>query len=320
MISPFIKADMVSRAGSGQRWRIPHSETHLSIAILLPDTEPPSVKWILPDGRQIDGPVIDADVSAGETLCICDDFTRCGIDMDGCDPYAIHLVVAEMPVVRPRLKNIPGRCGMLMDARYNTVPYVLNSDGNEVKSGACYIKIHGSTNRPSGLIFTVEDINKRKALSGSGRKTHVHLEIAYAPYFTGDLAKLNIETQYYYRVPNADFTSYLPINPGRGHMVDVMQHTIIHHTGVHGHCNLSTAQPGHFGFYGNPHMTPDDYDQTVITLATSMQSRKDTNTLDMFLFDPDEFVLEISSRRTSASDEAVNTLRNLGMAVVEMDD
>lgn len=313
MISPFLIANRMSRVGNAQRWTIIHGATHLSISILLPDTDPPNVKWILPDGRQIENSQIDIDVPAGETTCICDDFTRCGIDMLGCDPYAIQLRTYEMPIIRPRLTNLPGRYGMYRDMRYNSPGYVSNSEGAKKPMGAIHMKIIGS-----GMVITVDDINRKKA--ACEKASHTHLEVGYVPNFTGNLADLNVTTQYWYRIPNNDFTGYVDIPDRADDMVNIMQHTIIHHTGVYGHCNLSNVSPGHFGFYGNPNMTPDDYDQTCIELAASMQSCQNTGALSIFTFDASDFILDISSRRTSASDEAVATLRALGMIVNEIAD
>ena len=321
MSLPYILTAQLSKPKRKNVWRIEHDATHLSITILLPDTDPPGVKWVLPNGQQIDGNVLDADVPAGETLCICDDFSRCGIDMTGCDPYALCVNVGEMPVTRPRLVSMRGRRGMYRDVVFNSPATVLHPDGSSLAGcGASKIKMTGSADCPVHLVMTVEDINRKKAGSASGRATHTHLEIGYAPFFTGDLANLNIKTQHFYRVPNADFTSYLQDKPETGHMRYVMQHTIIHHTGVHGHCDLSSVSPGHFGFYGNPNMTPDDYDQTVITLEARMQTLSDESALTTFTIDPEDFILEISNRRTSASDVAVEQLRTLGCSVVEIED
>jgi len=319
MIKPYLMTAQVARPKSNI-WRIVHDATHLAITILLPDTDPPAVKWVLPGGQQVDGHVLDADVPAGETLCICNDFSRCGVDMTACDPYALHVNVSEMPIVRPRLYGMRGNCGMYRDRVTNSPGTVLASDGTTKTVGAGQIRLVGSADCPVQMVMTVEDINRRKAGHGSGRNTHQHLEIAHAPYFTGDLSKLNIDTQHFYRKPNADFTSYIQDNPASGNMYFAHQHTIIHHTGVHGHCDLSKASPGHFGFYGNPNMTPDDYDQTVITLATSMQFLANSNALSILTIDPDDLKLEISSRRTSASDDAVAALNSLGCTVVEMND
>lgn len=321
MSLPYILTAQVARPKRKNVWRIEHAATHLSITILLPDTDPPGVKWVLPSGQQIDGNALDADVPAGETLCICDDFSRCGIDMTGCDPYALCVNVGEMPVTRPRLVSMRGRRGMYRDVVFNSPATVLTPDGEAFRGmGAGKYKIVGSADCPVQMVMTVEDINRRKAASGSGRATHTHLEIGYAPFFTGDLANLNIDTQHFYREPNADFTSYVQFNASSGHMRFVMQHTIIHHTGVHGHCDLSSVSPGHFGFYGNPNMTPDDYDQTVIAYAANMQTLSDASALTTLTIDPEDSILEISKRRTSASDAAVEQLRTLGCTVVEIED
>ena len=105
MILPYLLTAQVAKPKRENVWRIEHAATHLSITILLPDTDPPSVKWVLPSGQQIDGNVLDADVPAGETLCLCGDFTRCGIDMTGCDPHTLRLRVTDMPITRGKSKT-----------------------------------------------------------------------------------------------------------------------------------------------------------------------------------------------------------------------
>lgn len=312
MITPYLKTAQVARVKHDHIWRIVHDATHLSISILLPDTDPSAVAWILPDGHRIEGATLDADVPAGETLCLCDDFSRCGIDMTGCDPYAVHINCAEIPTVRAKLSGMH-RHGNYRDMRYNTPSNVLNSEGVQLPTGAIQIRI-----AHSDMIMTVGDINRKKA--ACGRATHTILEIAHMPNFTGDLASLNIDTQYWYRIPDNDFASFVDIPNNNNEKVYVGQRTIIHHTRVHGHCDLSSVLPGHFGFYGNPNMTPDDYDQTCITLAACMQSLQNAGALTVLTIDPDDFMLDISARRTSASDTAVEQLRSLGMAVNEIDD
>jgi hypothetical protein len=312
MIAPYLMTAQVARVKHEHIWRIVHDATHLSISILLPDTDPPAVAWVLPNGQRIEGATLDADVPAGETLCLCDDFSRCGIDMSGCDPRATRTNCAEIPTVRANLSGVH-RCGNYRDMRYNTPDYVLNDEGTQISVGVIHMR-----RVRSDMVMTVEDISRRKAATQNG--THVCIEIAHMPNFTGDLSDLNVKTQYFYRVPNSDYTGYVDIPDRADDMVHVMPRTIIHHTGVHGHCDLSSVLPGRFGFYGNPNMLPDDYDQICITLAACMQSLQDNGALTVLTIDPNDFVLDISARRTSASDAAVEQLRSLGMTVNEIDD
>lgn len=318
MITPYLKTAMVARVGNANRWRIPHGATHLSITILLPDTDPPSVSWVLPDGQKIDGNVIDADVPAGETLCLCDDFSRCGIDMTGCDDAALSVNVYETPISRGRLK-MRGRCGFFRDRQRNMPKYVTASDGTSQRAmGADKLRVTGTADNPSEVIVTVQDLNKW--ITENGKKgTWNSIELVHVPYFTGDLAELRTSTQYFYRIPNPDFTSYSPTDRADAKVHEMPRLSIVH-TGVHGHCDLSNILPGHFRFYGNPNMTPDDYDQIAIKLATSYQSMQNNGGLQLFILNPDDFVLEISSRRTSASDAAIATLQGLGMTIIEIED
>lgn len=322
MSLPYILTDMMARQGTEQSWRIIHDATHLSITILLPDTDPPSVKWVLPNGQQIDGNVLDADVSAGETLCLCGDFTRCGIDMTGCDPHTLRFRVTDMPITRGKVKLVSGRHGYLRDVRYNQPQTALIANGSSEKGFlAGSMKIIGSECHPSGMIFTVDELNQRRMQAAE--PYWLSLEFGYVPRFTGDLGNLEIKFAYNYRKANADFTQCI-YDPEKGapfEQFNRMARLVIHHTGVHGHPDMSGALPGYYGFYGNPNMTPDDYDQIVIGYATNMQVYKDyQNSLQSFILDPAEFVLEISNRRTSASDAAVEQLRSLGCNVVEIED
>lgn len=323
MILPYLITAQAARVNSTDFWRIEHAATHLYIEILLPDTDPPAVKWILPDGSMVEGSVLDADVPAGETKCVCGDFTRCGIDMSGCDPYAVRINCSEIPTVRHRLIGMRGRCGYLRDMQFNKV-YKVAAPGSTIADKAMFglghFVLKGCEHLPSELVFTVDDINKSKA-DTTHNQTHTHIEIAYAPYFTGDLSKLNVKTQHFYRKVNADFTHYEKIEGTADNMIYLVPKTIIHHCGVYGHPDFTYASPAYVGFYGNPYMTPDDYDQTVISYEKRIKELSDANCLFVFSsIDPASFVLDISSRRTSASDEAVASLRSMGMTVNEIED
>ena len=325
MILPYLITAQVARPKTDHIWRIVHNATHLSITILMPDNDPPNVTWVLPNGQRIEGNVIDSDVPAGETLCLCDDFSRCGIDMAGCDPHAMAPQrAAEMPITRGKTSIVPGKCGYLRDVRFNQPESVLNADGSKIKGFlAGKFRIIGSECHPSMLMMTTEEVNKRRLQAVE--PYWIFFEVGYAPGFTGDLAKLGIDSTYIHRKANADFTQCI-YNPERGAPFETflnMAHIVIHHTGVHGRPDMTKALPGRYGFYCNPNMSPDDYDQICIELAGNMYNFKYSSmgdSLQYFITDPNEFVLDISNRRTSASDEAVATLRSLGMIVNEIED
>lgn len=303
MIKSFIKKDNHARIGNKKVWRIPHTAGHLNITIKLPDTNPPAVRWILPNGCVIDGNVLGVDVPAGETLCLCDDFGRCGIDMSGQDrDVFLTLRVNEMPVTRVWQTGLQKREGVFSDKRFTDPSF---ADG--IKTGAIVLHIGGSSDSPSKMVFTVDDVTAYK--ESKGVPTHKSLIIAYAPFFTGDLGRLNTKTQYFCNHIVPDFDKHT-----QGKELFVPK-TIIHHTGVHGAPDLSDNYVGCYAFYGNPNMTPEDYDKVCITLAANPE-----NFQSDFVFDESLYFLAISSRRTSASDEALATLESVGMTIYEMDD
>lgn len=312
----YTSLDQMCRVGTGQRWRIPHAATHLSITILLPDTDPPAVRWVLPNGQQIEGNVIDADVPAGETLCICDDFSRCGIDMDGCAPGEVYLNCRAMPIIRPRLQNLPGRCGMWRDMRISCPDSVITSSSvadklREMGSG-CYRFIGTS------MVFDIGDVNRRLLPT----RRYTTLEISSAPNFTGNLYDLDVFGVYFHCLPDADFKTTL-VTDGRSNKIVTLSRFMCHHTSVYGHPKADFYTVGRYSFYANPNMTSNDYDQVCIDLCSFFYTA-DGSKIDfscLISTSPDDFVFEISSRRTSASDEAIAKLRDeVGMTVIEIEE
>ena len=231
--------------------------------VLYYDNGEITATWILPDGTVVEGLSVDAEVPAGETLCICSDFYACGLDMSECD--ILGVTYRDLPPFQ-RITHM--RSYKKEPTAIAEIPRQTSILGvNRVYYTGGYTCV-GTPSHPSKTHGTVKDINA--LFTGTWRSK---IWVQYAPEITGDLADITTWSQK--RTWNIWGTStertYEPEekNPFTSETTrdftykDTMMS--FHHCGVHGVPDLASHATKciDWEYYACPNAKPEDFDGLI---------------------------------------------------------